>query len=235
LATIYSDERAYRIIGRTAMNARPLILSTWLLLGLAQAVYAQPQANDYASYEHLIVDGRAWLSQKRFDEARNCFERYAQRFGNDPLVYFMLGTLADESGDFAKAVPLYAKSLAIAKSRVLDSEELRINLGNSLLKLNYFDEAIFDYKRAIEINDKSQLAHLNLSKALLLKGKYAEALSELNRCTELGLEDPNLPLLRALALKNSGSAQEGKKEAMRFLERYDGKNPELKKIVLDLF
>src|SRR5262249_33649193 len=162
------------------MKAKLLLLLTWLLLGLTQAAFSQPQPSDYASYEHLIVDGRAWLSQKRFDEARTCFEKYAQRFGNDPLSYFLLGTLADESGDFVKAVPLYAKSLAVAKSRVLDSEELRINLGNSLLKLNYYDEAIFDYKRAIEINDKSQLAHLNLSKAFLLKGRYSEALSELN-------------------------------------------------------
>jgi tetratricopeptide (TPR) repeat protein len=217
------------------MRARLLLILTCLYLGLNLTAYGQQQLDDCASYEHLIADGRAWLAQKRFDEARTCFEKYAQKFGTDPLSYFLLGTLADESGDFIKAVPLYAKGLAIAKSRSLDSEELRINLGNSLLKLNYYDEAIFDYKRAIEINDKSQLAHLNLSKALLLKGRYNEALIELNRCTELGLEDPNLPLLRALALKNSGSAQEGKKEAMRFLDRYDGNNPELKKIVLDLF
>jgi tetratricopeptide (TPR) repeat protein len=214
------------------MRLKTPLLLTWLLFANTGAAYAQQQADDY---EQLMDNGRFLLAQKRFPEAQACFKKYAERYSSDPLSYFLLGTLADESGEFLKAVPLYAKSLSLAKSQGMDSEELRVNLGNTLLKLNYYDEAIFDYKRAIEINNKNQAAHLNLGKALLLKGSYGEAIDELNRCTELGLEEASLPLLRALALKNSGRAEEGKKEALRYLERSGSKNPELRKTVLDLF
>jgi tetratricopeptide (TPR) repeat protein len=219
------------------MKIKVQLLLTCLLACLTSVPVArgQEQGEETPDYEQLIKDGRFLLKQKQFPEAAQCFTKYAQRYSSDPLSYFFLATLADESGAFQKAVPLYAKSLNLAKSRGLDSEELRINLGNTLLKLNYYDEAIFDFKRAIEINYKSQAAHLSLSKALLLKGNYSEALNELDRLNELGLEEPSLPLLRALALKNLGRGREGKKEAARYLESSDGKNPELKKIVLDLF
>lgn len=214
-----------------------LLLSlTLLYLGSGCAALAQVQeAVESADYDQLLKDGRFLLTQKHFSEAALCFRKYAHRYSNDPLVYFFLGTLADELGQLEKAVTLYARSLTLAKSQGLDSEELRINLGNTLLKLNYYKEAIFDYKRAIEINDRNQVAHLNLCKVLLLKGDYAEALNELNRLTELGLQEPSLPLLRALALKNLGQIKEGKREAAQYLEINSGSHPELKKIVLDLF
>jgi tetratricopeptide (TPR) repeat protein len=195
----------------------------------------QESTRETTDFVQVLRDGRSLLSSKRFSEAAVCFHKYTQRYPSDPTGFFFLGVLADEAGQLEESASFYARSLKLAKSLGLDAEELRLNLGNTLLKLNYLDEAQFDYRRAIEINSKNQMAHLNLSKALLLKGDYQQALNELNKCTELGFEEDSLPLLRALALKRLGRIEESKKEASKYLEHRGVNPPELKRIVLDLF
>jgi len=216
----------------------PISLASALIAAFAcdlPSVYAQKASLEISNYSQVLKDGRYLLSLKRLSEAAVCFEKYANRYPNDPVGFFYLGLVADDAGDLKRAASLYIKCLNLAKSAGMDSEELRLNLGNTLLKLNYLKEAIFDYQRAIEINDKNFQAHLNLSKAYLLNSEYDKALDQLRICNDLKPEEKSLSMLRALALKNSGHLDESKREAAKYLENSDFSSPKLKKTVLDLF
>jgi tetratricopeptide (TPR) repeat protein len=203
-------------------------------IAFAEKRQAGSQTGESKDYAQILSDGKYLLSQKHFFEAEHQFELYTQKFPGDPAGYFWLGTLSDQSGDLDKAITWYAKSLEIAKLAGMDSEALRVNLGNTLTRQNKFDQAAFNYRRAIEINSKNLTAHLNLSKVLLLMGQYSQALDELNACDELGLEEPSTPLLRALALKNLGRVGEAKKEAGRYLETSSRRLPQLQEIARSL-
>jgi tetratricopeptide (TPR) repeat protein len=156
--------------------------------------------------------------QGQFEQAQSCFNNYIQLHPQDPTGYFWLGRAAQQNGQSEQAARYYAHSETLAKQLGMDSDQLRVNLGNTLLKLNYFKEAIYDYERAIRINDKNIFAHFNLGKALLLTGQSNRALSEISKASELGYTDPSASLMRALALKNLGQLEESKREAQRFLD-----------------
>ncbi len=127
-------------------------------------------------------------------------------------VFFYRGLAYDESGDPERAVKEYAESLNLAKSIGMDSAELRINLGNSLMKLDYLKEAAYDYQRALEIDPRNGAAHLGLGRALLRTGKYEEALKNFRRCDELGYSNSSLPFVKALALNGLGRKDEAREE-----------------------
>jgi tetratricopeptide (TPR) repeat protein len=200
-------------------------------MAVADRSAASASSVDYAQ---TLTEGKSLLAQKHFSEALAQFNSYAHRFPGDASGYFWLGSVCDQAGDLDKAIHWYGKSLAIAKSQAMDSQELRINLGNTFTKVNLFEQAVFNYRRALEINDKNALAHLNLSKVLLLMGQYPEALEEITKCDELGLKDPCLPLIRALALKNLNRTDEAKKEASLYLESAGNASDELKEVAASL-
>lgn len=150
-------------------------------------------------------------------------------------VYFYRGLAYDESGDPSKAVKDYLESLERAKTVGMDSSELRMNLGNSYMKLNFFNDAIVEYQKAIDIDPSNGAAHLQLGRALLTKGDYNDALKSLRRADSLGFNDTSLPYLKALALAGLGE----KKDALVELEPLLGEDtatrfPQLHKLAGDL-
>ncbi len=150
-------------------------------------------------------------------------------------VYFYRGLAYDESGDPSKAVKNYLESLDRAKTVGMDSAELRINLGNSYMKLAFNEDAIMEYKRAIEIDPGNRYAHLQLGRAYLAEGKYAEALKSFRRCDSLGLTEPSLPYLKALALAAQGEKQGALGELAPLLsEETEKQRPELYKAASEL-
>jgi len=98
----------------------------------------------------------------------------------------------------------------------MDSAELRIDLGNTLCKLNYFKEAIFDYKRALVVDPTLGIAHICLARAYVETRDWQAATRELDFCAAHSISAPELTYLRALAL----SAQGAKDEALQQIEMF---------------
>jgi len=167
---------------------------------------------------HLVSRGAELTAQGRYADAEALFREFIRLHPNDPTGYFWLGKTADETGRFQDAFHNYVESLNRAKAIGMDSEELRLNLGNTLLKLGYYKEATYDFERAIDINGKDTIAHFNLAKLYLVTGQDAKALTELDNCLALGLNNSHVSLFRAWALKRLGQYEESKREAHHFAE-----------------
>lgn len=164
------------------------------------------------------------ISGGELDAAIGLLQKSMEYRRVDPTPQFLLGLIYDQKGNSQAALTNYTLSVKKATALGMDSSQLRINLGNTLVKLNYMKEAEFDYRRAIEIDDNNDVAHLNLGRLLLFKGDSAGAFKELQRAHELMTTDPNLPLYEALALKGMGNAEESRLQLQEFLERAKGIN-----------
>ena len=150
-------------------------------------------------------------------------------------VYFYRGLAYDEAGDPARAVKDYMESLERAKTVGMDSAELRTNLGNSYMKLNFIPDAIVEYQKAIEIDPSSAAAHLQLGRAQLMKGEYDDALKNFRKADSLGYSDPSLPYLKALSLGALGKKQEALAELAPLLSADAGeRSPQLHNLAQDL-
>jgi len=150
-------------------------------------------------------------------------------------VYFYRGLAYDESGDPSRAVKDYMESLERAKTVGMDSAELRTNLGNSYMKLNFVPDAIIEYQKAIQIDPSSGAAHLQLGRAQLMKGDYNDALKNFRKTESLGYSDASLPYLKALSLAALGSKEEARGELTPLLsEDARDRSPQLHNLAQDL-
>lgn len=183
-----------------------------------------PSADPYIHGKELIKYATSLIAQGQLDAAIEPLQKSMEFRRVDPTPQFMLGLIYDSQGNLQAALNNYTQSIKKATSLGMDSSQLRINLANTLLKLNYVKEAEFDYKRAIEIDDKNDVAHLNYGRLLLFKGDNQGAFRELQRAHELMATDPNLPLYEALALKGLGNVEASRLQLQVFLDRAKGIN-----------
>lgn len=152
-----------------------------------------------------------------------------------PSILFLIGLSYDQIGQPKKALPFYAKSLNAAKARGMDSCQLRINLGNTLIKLNHFKEAFYDYQRAIEIEPTNAIPHLYLGRAYLIKEDFNMALDEFRKCEDLGLNNIYLPFFKSLSFSGLRKFEDAKHELSPLLTAYSKKHhPELYRLAESL-
>lgn len=186
---------------------------------------SQPQNIDpYIRGKLLIKQATDLISSGQLEPAVDLLQKSMEYRKIDPTPQFLLGLINDQKGNPQLALTNYTASVKKATSLGMDSAQLRINLANTLVKLNYWKEAEFDYKRAIDIDDKNEIAHLNYGRLLLFKGDYAGAFRQLQRAHELMATDPNLPLYEALALRGMGNIEESRLQLQVFLDRAKGIN-----------
>jgi tetratricopeptide (TPR) repeat protein len=226
-----------KVVAVSVILAFALVTATCPRQAIAQArsgstAYGAPTANDSetahetsqpASSEPesspggLLTKARQLITAGRSSAAVPLLRQYTQVRGNDPDGHFWLGMALDQSGAPDQAIWAYSKSLDLTNREGMDSPELRINIGNTLMKLKRPVDAIYNYKRAIEIDSKMPLAHYNLGRALLSNGAPSEALNELNRSFELGLNNLLLPYYKALAFTALGKKEDAQSQLKLFL------------------
>jgi tetratricopeptide (TPR) repeat protein len=160
--------------------------------------------------KHLLKSGRA-------ADAVSLLQKYTAEHPSDPDGPFWLGLAFDETGEPKQAIWAYSRCLDLATKSGMDSPELRVNIGNTLLKLDRPVDAIFNYKRAIAIDSKLPHAHFNLGRALLDQGDTEAALAEFNRFYELGGSDTALFFYKALAFRTLGKRDDAKVQLELFL------------------
>lgn len=166
----------------------------------------------------LLASGRQMLADGQLPAAVAMLREYMRLKPGDPDGPFWLGLALEQSGESAQALTAYNRALELAGKTGMDSGELRVNLANTLAKLNRLDDAIANYRRALVIDSKMARAHFNLGRALLARGDGQGALDSLNRSYELGLIDPALPYFRGLAFRALGKPEDAKAQLENYLK-----------------
>lgn len=174
-------------------------------------VWAQPK-DAFTSAPTLLQQGRQLLDLRQYEQALRYFSRYSEIRGEEPEGYFWQGIALDEMGRYEEAANAYEQAIHKALERGMDSAEIRVDLANVLLKAHRLDEAIAQYKKAIDIDGRLVLAHLNLARAYIERGDWQLALDNLDRSSELGFRGAHLPYYRAKALSGLGRKGESARQ-----------------------
>lgn len=167
---------------------------------------------------HYLYEGRDFYKKGDLNAAMQSFKELAKLRPNNLAVHFWMGLIYDETNNTRAAMDEYATCLKLAASVNMDAPELRINLGNSLARENYNKEALFDFKRAVEIDKRYTLANLGLAKSLLATGEYDSALTAVEQYQRAGGNDINMYLIKGLALACKGTGQEASTQLKTFLQ-----------------
>ena len=115
----------------------------------------------------------------------------------EPEGYFWQAAALDELHEFDQALQAYSKALSESTKVGMDSAELRMNVGNVLLKQGKTSQAIEQYQRAAAVDPGLPLVQLNLGRALLAQNDTVGALACFQRCVAQHFEPVQLPYYRS--------------------------------------
>lgn len=197
------------------------------VLGMSSAANAQqPQFNVWS----LLNQARAQIQQGNAQKALE----YSQQFINfrplEPEGYFWQGVAYDNLMQAGLAVQSYEKAVHGVLKANMDSAELRLNLGNDLMKLKRLDDAILQYRRAVQIDPQLPLVHLNLGRALVEKGEITDAMDCFQRCEDLHFKPSQLAYYRAKAMIRAGKPDEAKAQLQTALSTFTQNSAESEKL-----
>ncbi len=127
--------------------------------------------------EKFIDDVSLWRAGKNFEEADD-FVHAEEKFREalavnpkNPKPHLSLGKVFETEGKLQAAFDEYSTALALDSSAIS-----RINLGNALLGMEKYDDAIDQYKLALIKSKNDPYAQYNLAFALFKKGNVEESL-----------------------------------------------------------
>ena len=166
--------------------------------------------NDQCASSHYNL-GVAYISKKRYENAKTCFVRAAERAPTMAEAYVQLGGLAMNDGDIegclrynmaaTKARARFAvphgnigfcllQMGEVDKAIKLDSQFVQAygTLGSALFMAGEIEESIEMSKRAVEIHPKFGPAWNNLALAYLQQGDAAKAKEFVLRAQECNFE-----------------------------------------------
>lgn len=106
------------------------------------------------------------------------------------------------------------------------NRELRLTLGRLLRDDKKFDEAVLEFRRALQLNPQDGGTWSEIAGIEVLQGRYAEALGALDKVAALGFEKPGHIYYRAICLDHLKQIKPAIETYRKFLEASGGKNPD---------
>ena len=163
----------------------------------------------------MINEGSKLIKQGKIPEALEILEA-AVNFETDwEDAYYYFARALQESGDKNKAVSMYKKAVELWPEY---SEALN-NLGNLLVNLKRYDEAIPYFQKAIEsYPEKYPLGYTNMGKAYALKGEIDKAVAQFTKALQLEPSNYNARINLGTALMQQNRVQEAAAEFQYILK-----------------
>lgn len=170
----------------------------------------KPQALNYGALS-AFRNGNTALAEKRAEDSIRIIP--GQSFG-----YFILGEIKAGEGNHKKAYEYYKtmqeniskpdpKAQIIGDFR-LPQEQVHFRLGRSLAAMNFIKEAVAEYTKAIEINDKDIYSLVGMAEIAFNYKQYSEAKTFLT--TALKTDKNNQDLIRMLNQVEEASGKKTK-------------------------
>jgi tetratricopeptide (TPR) repeat protein len=163
------------------------------------------------SFDAQFTLGRALYGAGDPAAAARAFSAAAALKPDDARARFFLATSLEESGDGAGALAAY-RELAAREPRAAEGH---LGVGVLLVKRGGADteEGMKELARAIEINPDLYEARVTLGRALVARGRAAEAVEHLRRAAELAPGNPEPHYQLSIAYRRLGRKAEADAEA----------------------
>ena len=145
----------------------------------------------------LIFAGDAFRQQKKFDQARDCYQRAAMIRPDMGAAHAALGSLLLEQHQIPQAIGALTRAAQLSP----DNSTVFRELGIAHLQLQRFNDSIDACRRALEIDPEDALALCHLGLALRRVGKGEEGDTCLERVVTLPASGPAQIFNRAVALE----------------------------------
>ena len=136
-------------------------------------------------FRALNLLGIIQYTLKNYNPATEYFRKALQFSAASADIYFNLGNVLKDTGQFDEAIAHYQKALQLNP----DHFEAYHNLGNVFQKKNQYNEAIANYQQALKRNPNLAAAYYNLGNISEDKGYLDEAVLFYQKALEL---NPNL-------------------------------------------
>ncbi len=136
---------------------------------------------------------------------------------NYPAARYTLGMVLVQQGDFNKAIEQYNLALQSSQPGTM-AATIWNGLGGAKAQLGRLDEAVSDYRHALELNPNQADAYTNLGSALVAQGKFAEAAEMAEKAVALGPRSADAHACLASALMNLGHTDEAILQNRKALE-----------------
>ena len=141
---------------------------------------AKLDKNDQCATSHYNL-GVAYLSKRRFEQAKASFLRAAERSPTMAEAYIQLGGLAMNDGDLETCLSM---NQAAMKARARFAVP-HANIGFCLLQMGQVDEAIKALRKAVKLDSQFVQAFGTLGSALYMSGEIDESIEMSKRAIEL--------------------------------------------------
>jgi len=132
--------------------------------------------------------GAEWLQRGRYQRAQPEFEFVLRWFPNHPQA--LAGIAQAALG--MKRPEIAERYFEIAFSRFPQHDETYMVYGTFLYKTRRIEAAITEYKKALELNPNSAIAHYNLGLAFVATGNFQQANKHAQSAYQLGVDLPGL-------------------------------------------
>jgi tetratricopeptide (TPR) repeat protein len=161
-----------------------------------------------------------WVNHKakRFDLAADSFQKVLALQPTNVGALRALGTIARERGEYEVSL----RFLICAKQYDPKALYVRLEICNSLRKLQRFSEAIKEYGEILAEWPVTRDAHLGLGYALRSVGRMEEALSSFEQASQDDLSHPNAAIEAGYLLLSLGRPVDAERRFRKALERTPG-------------
>lgn len=128
------------------------------------------QLNPSLAFSHYnlgIQGGNAAIKYKQWEKGQKILSLAIKHNNKDPQMFFMLGIVHYEQGNYLEAARFYNKSLSIAPNNVTTL----INLGYTYLDAGEYQNSLINFKKAYALSPDSEGALYGIALALEKSGK----------------------------------------------------------------
>jgi tetratricopeptide (TPR) repeat protein len=159
-----------------------------------------------------VLYANAYVQKHNDAEARKEYEEALRLKPDLPAVNFRLGFLFYNDGEYSPAAECFRKELTLNPGY----SDANLFLGQTLRNLGREDEAIVHLRKAIALDNRSELAYKALVAALSEKGDFESAVEFLRVAEKEFPADPSFPAQLASVLMKLNREAEALKEQEKF-------------------
>ncbi len=194
--------KAKYIMKRIIYFSFALLISFYFLTPTAHATYPGKSAthwdstlsDEYKDGDYLTIADL--VKEKKYDQANELLDKKIKSVSDKSTPTILKGFIANEQGDYKKALELFLKGRPSQKPGLPQSPHPAIHFGFCQVYRNLGNISISEQgcQVAVERHRNAPEVHYEYAQTLTVQGKMQEALKELQVAAQLDPKNPQYPL-----------------------------------------